>query len=90
MDAEKRQELEAQRVQLNAQAKLMLERLKDAELDGKFEEVEKVGRALEVLKRKQKRVLRKLGLYKFSESETVEFEPGRFMSAEQYYWLLDE
>lgn len=50
---------------------------------------DKTRKELKVLSNRTKHLLFKLGKYKYPEGEPVEFEPGRFMDANAYHWLID-
>jgi len=90
MDDEKRKKLEEERSLINARARSLKEKLKVAEAEGNWDLAEEIDGQLDVLGRKQKRVLWKLGLYKPAKDEMIEYEPGRFMPIGQYFWLMDE
>jgi len=90
MKKEENEEFEKKRGEINAKAKILSKNMKEAEVEGDWDLAEKMDKQLDILSRKQKYILWKLGLYKFSEDEMVEYEPGKFMKAEKYYWLLEK
>jgi len=88
MKAKEREKLEENRVDINAKAGILSKKMKEAEFEGDWDLAEKIDKELDILSRRQKYILWKLGLYKFSEDEVVEYEPGKFMEADKYYWLM--
>ena len=90
MKDEEKEKLERRREEINVKVKMLLKELKEAEAETDWDLAEKIDKQVEVLSKKQKYILWRLGLYKFPEDEMVEFRPGEYMSTEQYYWLLDE
>lgn len=49
----------------------------------------KILRELRTRAARTKAILFKLGRYKFPEDEMIEYEPGKFMPANEYWWLMD-
>ena len=89
MKPEERKKFEEKRIAINLEAKKIKKELEEAENDGDWERADKLDKELDTLRRKQKYVLWKLGKYKYQDDEAVEFEPGQFMDAEHYNWLME-
>lgn len=85
-----RKELERQRRQIRAAANKLQKQIKEAEQSENWELYEELDKRLDILKRKQKRILHRLGLYRYDEHEIVEYAPGELIKASIYYWLMDD
>ena len=90
MGSLRKEKLEQERAGINARAEETQKQMEEARLTEKWDLFDELDKELEILKRKQKHVLYRLGRYNFKEDEVVEYEPGRFMPASQYYWLIDD
>ena len=81
---------EAQIEQLQARRRALEKELKQAEKRGNYNQVDECERQMTVCANKIKRNLFRLGRYRFPADEMVEYAPGQFMQANQYYWLLND
>lgn len=87
---ENRQSLEQEREKIRILAKKLIAQIKEARNAENWKLFEKLEDELDILRRKQKQILYKLGLRKYSDDETVEYAPGQFMKASEYYWLIND
>lgn len=83
-------DLERAREQIRTRAKELIEQIKEARNAENWDLFDKLENELDVLRRKQKQVLYQLGVRKYKEDETVEYAPGQFMKASEYYWLIND
>jgi rRNA-processing protein FCF1 len=60
------------------------------EVHNDFVEKETIEKELKKLARRAKRILFKLGRYRYAEDEMVEYKPGERISANIYHWLIDD
>ena len=90
MTKETRQALEQERDRIRVLAKELIAQIKEARNAENWNLFEKLEDELDILRRKQKQILYKLGLRKYSDDETVEYAPGQFMKASEYYWLIND
>jgi len=85
-----KQELEQERKQITTKAKELIEQIKEAQNAENWELFEKLNDQLDILRRKQKNILYKLGLREYTEDEVVEYAPGQFIKASEYHWLMND
>lgn len=85
-----KQALEQERERIRVKAKELMSQIKEARNAENWNLYESLQDELDVLRRKQKQILYKLGLMKYKDYETVEYAPGQFMKASEYYWLINE
>ena len=90
MANEARQELEQERKKITAKAKELIEQIKEAQNAENWKLFEKLNDQLDILRRRQKNVLYKLGLREYTEDEVVEYSPGQFIKASEYFWLIND
>lgn len=83
-------DLEQKREQIRTRAKELIEQSKEARNTENWDLFEKLENELDILRRKQKQVLYQLGVREYKEHETVEYAPGQFMKASEYYWLIND
>ena len=89
MKAQTKAVLQQERNQIRTSAKELIEQIKEAKNAQNWDLFEKLEARLDVLRRKQKHVLYRLGIRKYSDNEDVEYAPGQYMKASEYYWLID-
>ena len=82
--------LENERKQITTKAKELIEQIKEAQNAENWKLFEKLNDDLDILRRKQKNVLYKLGLREYTDDEVVEYAPGQFIKASEYYWLVND
>jgi len=82
--------LEHQRKQITAKAKELMEQIKEAQNAENWKLFEKLNDKLDILRRKQKNILYKLGLREYNDDEFVEYAPGQFIKASEYFWLMND
>lgn len=85
-----KKELKKKRERIRTKAKELIKQMKEAQNAENWNLYENLDRELEILRRKQKHVLYRLGVRKYGENETVEYSPGQYMNANEYYWLIDD
>lgn len=83
-------ELEKEREKIRDRAKELIKQMKEAQNAQNWDLYEDLDRELDVLRRKQKHVLYRLGVRGYGENETIEYSPGQFIKASEYYWLVDD
>jgi len=82
--------LENERKQITAKAKELIEQIKEAQNAENWKLFEKLNDELDILRRKQKNILYKLGLREYGDDEVVEHAPGQFIKASDYFWLIND
>ena len=83
-------ELKQERERIRTKAKGLIEQMKEAQNAENWDLYEDLEQELDILRRKQRHVLYRLGVREYGENETVEYSPGLFMKASEYYWLIDD
>lgn len=89
MKPQTKADLKKEQSRIRTQAKELIEQIKEAKSAQNWDLFEKLETELDILRRRQKHVLYRLGVRKYSENEVVEYVPGQFMKASEYYWLID-
>lgn len=82
--------LKQERERIRTQAKELIKQIKEAKNAQNWDLFEKLEAGLDVLRRKQKHVLYRLGVRKYGDSEVVEYAPGQYMKESEYYWLIND
>ena len=82
--------LEKELIKKRARLKEIKDEIVLAEHEADWDKLEELHKEKDMLLSSSKHILYRLGRYEYKEGESVEFEPGQFMDADQYYWLLDE
>lgn len=90
MKTPSKEELTKERERIRIKAKELISQMEEARQVRNWELFEKLDKELDILRRKQRHVLHRLGLRKYKDDETVEYAPGQFIKAEEYYWLIDD
>ncbi|MCK5615020.1 hypothetical protein KAR91_74850 [Candidatus Pacearchaeota archaeon] len=89
MKPQTKADLKKEQSRIRTQAKELIEQIKEAKSAQNWDLFEKLEARLDVLRRKQKHVLYRLGVRKYGDSEVVEYAPGQYIKASEYYWLID-
>ena len=90
MKPQTKADLKKEQSRIRVQAKELIEQIKEAKNAQNWDLFEKLEARLDVLRRKQKHVLYRLGVREYGDSEVVECAPGQYMKASEYYWLIDD
>lgn len=83
-------DLKQERERIRTKAKELIKQMKEAQNAENWDLYESLEGKLDILRRRQKHVLYRLGVREYGENETVEYSPGQFMKASEYYWLIDD
>jgi len=83
-------EREAKIEALKARQKVLDKERKQAEKSADYDQVEKLEREIAICANKIKATLFKMGRYRYPKDQMIEYAPGQFMPANQYYWLLND
>ena len=86
----KKEYLEKKRETIRVAARELIAQIKEAKAAENWKLYEKLDEELDVLRRKQKQILHRLGVFKYTDDDTVEYAPGQFMKASEYYWLIND
>ena len=89
MKPQTKADLKKEQSRIRTQAKELIEQIKEAKSAQNWDLFEKLETELDILRRRQKHVLYRLGIRKYSDNEEVEYAPGQYMKASEYYWLID-
>jgi len=81
---------EAELERIQKRRSVLEKELKRAKKSGDYDRQERLEHELLILSNKSKAILFSQGKYRFPKDEMVEYAPGQFMPANQYYWLLDD